>query len=190
MNVYLHCIVSNIKRIGLSKIQRYPPGRNFCGRPWMHGFLFLSNSWVINRGAVWFDSCDHLKTINVIVVSFLSLYRLLNAVIKKLYNSEAWWTTSKHKKSKGCFDIHARGPQKREAPGICPVCPIFNPALVARSTFCQGDKKGPTIFFKFISSYKGIGTNAYQFISWQYSAITIVAQQQNKHVMKDRKTTT
>ena len=30
---------------------------------------------------------------------------------------------------KECFDIEARGPQKREVQGICPVCPMVNPAL-------------------------------------------------------------
>jgi len=36
----------------------------------------------------------------------------------------------KHEKpTKECFDIQARGPQKREAPGIWPVCPMVNPAL-------------------------------------------------------------
>jgi len=30
------------------------------------------------------------------------------------------------------FDIQARGPQNREAPGICPVCPMVNPALTLR----------------------------------------------------------
>jgi len=33
---------------------------------------------------------------------------------------------------KGCFDIEARGPQKREAQGICPVYPMVNPALRVR----------------------------------------------------------
>jgi len=34
----------------------------------------------------------------------------------------------KNQKRQG-FDIQARGPQKREAPGICPVCQMVNPAL-------------------------------------------------------------
>jgi len=34
VNVRLHCIVSNLKRI--SKISTLPPWKNFCGRPWMH----------------------------------------------------------------------------------------------------------------------------------------------------------
>ena len=60
----------------------------------------------------------------------MSLTYKLNAVIKKLYNFDAWWTAWKHEKTvKECFGIQARGPQKREAPGICPVCPVVNPAL-------------------------------------------------------------
>jgi len=36
----------------------------------------------------------------------------------------------KHEKPlKECFDIQARGPHKREAPGICPVRQMVNPAL-------------------------------------------------------------
>jgi len=36
----------------------------------------------------------------------------------------------KHEKTvKECFDIQVRGPQKREAQGICPVCPMVNLAL-------------------------------------------------------------
>jgi len=30
---------------------------------------------------------------------------------------------------KDCFDIQAQGPQKHEAPGICLVCQMVNPAL-------------------------------------------------------------
>jgi len=40
-------------------------------------------------------------------------------------NSLNAWKTDKE-----CFDIQARGPQKREAAGICPVCPMVDPALV------------------------------------------------------------
>ena len=40
-------------------------------------------------------------------------------------NSLKTWKTS----IKESFDIQARGPQKREAPGICPVCPMVNRAL-------------------------------------------------------------
>jgi len=41
---------------------------------------------------------------------------MLNAVIKKLYNFDAWWTAKKIWKTvKECFGIQARGPQKREA---------------------------------------------------------------------------
>jgi len=36
---------------------------------------------------------------------------------------------------KECCDIQPRRPQKREAPGICQVCPIVNPALRARDDF-------------------------------------------------------
>jgi len=28
-----------------------------------------------------------------------------------------------------CFDVQSQDPKKREAPGICPVCPVVNPAL-------------------------------------------------------------
>jgi len=39
----------------------------------------------------------------------------------------------KHEKTvKECFDIQVRGSQKREASGICPVCPMVNPALPLR----------------------------------------------------------
>jgi len=34
VNVHLHCIVSNLKRI--SKISMLPPLKKFCGCPWMH----------------------------------------------------------------------------------------------------------------------------------------------------------
>jgi len=56
---------------------------------------------------------------------------MLNAVIKKLYNFDAWWTAWKHKKTtfKECFGTEVQGPQKREASGICPVCPMVNSAL-------------------------------------------------------------
>jgi len=36
VNVYLHCIASNLKRI--STISTLPPWKNFCGRPWIHWF--------------------------------------------------------------------------------------------------------------------------------------------------------
>jgi len=35
----------------------------------------------------------------------------------------------KEKAAKECFDIQVRGPQMREASGICPVCPMVNPVL-------------------------------------------------------------
>jgi len=35
---------------------------------------------------------------------------------------------------KQCYDIQARGPKKREAPDICPVCPMVNPALSSTTT--------------------------------------------------------
>jgi len=85
-----------------------------------------------------FDSIhvSHTKTINAKFVSFLNLYAVLNAVIKKLYNFDAWWTVWKHEKpAKECFDIQARGPQKSQAPGICPVCPMVNLALAAGSLY-------------------------------------------------------
>jgi len=31
---------------------------------------------------------------------------------------------------KKCIDIQARGPRKREAAGICPVCQMVNSALI------------------------------------------------------------
>jgi len=47
-----------------------------------------------------FDSIhvSHTKTINGKFVSFLNLYAVLNALIKKLYNFDAWWTAWKHEK--------------------------------------------------------------------------------------------
>jgi len=33
------------------------------------------------------------------------------------------------------FDIQARGSKKHEAPGICPVCPMFNPVLAKGTQF-------------------------------------------------------
>ena len=60
----------------------------------------------------------------------LSLTNVLNAVIKKLYNFDAWETAEIHEKPvKECFDIQARGPQMRMALGICPVWSMVNPAL-------------------------------------------------------------
>jgi len=42
-----------------------------------------------------------------------------------------WWTAQKDEKAvKEYFDIQAQGPQQREAPGICPVCSMVNPALL------------------------------------------------------------
>jgi len=58
VKVHFHCIVSNLKRI--NKISTLPPWKNFYGRPWMH--WFRSNSWVIKRGAIWFNSFKLLKS--------------------------------------------------------------------------------------------------------------------------------
>jgi len=52
VNVHLHCIVSNLKKI--SKFRRCHLWKNFCRRPCM--YWFRSDSWVIKRGAVWFKS--------------------------------------------------------------------------------------------------------------------------------------
>jgi len=47
------------------------------------------------------------------------------SLMKKLYNFDAWRKAWKHEKPvKNCFLI-----LKREAPGICPVFPMVNPAL-------------------------------------------------------------
>jgi len=64
----------------------------------------------------------------------VSLTYILNAVIRKLDTLDAWWTAWKHEKpTKECFDIQARGPQKRDALGICPVFPVVNPARFCNS---------------------------------------------------------
>jgi len=41
------------------------------------------------------------------------------------------------KSMKECFGIQARGPQKREALGISPVCPMVNPALKVALENCH-----------------------------------------------------
>jgi len=51
VNVHLHCIVSNLKRI--SKISMFPPPRkNSADARGCTDF----DSWVIKRGAVWFNT--------------------------------------------------------------------------------------------------------------------------------------
>jgi len=32
VNIYMHCNISNLKRI--SKMSTFPPWKTFCGRPW------------------------------------------------------------------------------------------------------------------------------------------------------------
>jgi len=62
----------------------------------------------------------------------VSLTYIPNAVIKTLYSTiltRGEQLKNISKPVKECFDIQARGPQQREAPGICPVCPMVNPAL-------------------------------------------------------------
>jgi len=58
VNVDLHCIVSNLKRI--STILTLHPWKNFCRRTWVQWFR-SSNSWVTKRGAASFNSFKSLK---------------------------------------------------------------------------------------------------------------------------------
>jgi len=72
---------------------------------------------------------SHSKTINAEVVSFLNLY----VKHTKQKTLQFWRVVNGLKTLKTvnkCVDIQARGPQKREAPGICPVWPMVNPALL------------------------------------------------------------
>ena len=87
VNVYLHCIVRNLWRI--SKIWTLPhPGKNVQGMHW-----FRSNSWVIKRGAVWFNSFKSLKNAKCQSYRFpWPIYTKRSSLIKKLYNFDAWWT--------------------------------------------------------------------------------------------------
>jgi len=43
VNVHLHCIVSNMKRISKISTLPPPPFKMFCRRPWMHWFRFLGH---------------------------------------------------------------------------------------------------------------------------------------------------
>ena len=54
--------------------------------------LFEITEWgPTKHGAVWFNSFKSLKkTINAKVVSFHKLQYIIDAVIKKLYNFDAW----------------------------------------------------------------------------------------------------
>jgi len=95
----------------------------------VHGMHWVrSSSWVIKRGGVWLILLSHSKTINAKIISFADLYT-------KRSNQKAlqFWcvvNSLKYEKPvKECFGIQARGPQNREVPGICPVCPMVNPAL-------------------------------------------------------------
>jgi len=68
------------------------------------------------------------KPINANVVSFLNLCtkrtKQTNLQFRLLVHSQKHETPVKE-----CFDIQARGPQKREPPGIFLVCPMVNPPL-------------------------------------------------------------
>ena len=95
----------------------------------MDTLISILQSWsVVLFGSIFFKS---LETLNAKVVSFLNVYY-------KRSNQKAlqFWrevNSLKHEKPlKECFDIQARGPHKRETPGICPVCQMFNPALLYR----------------------------------------------------------
>jgi len=122
VNIHLHCIVSNLKRV--SKFSTLPPWKNFCGRSWQctDFDLILGLYSVVLFGSI---LLSHSETINAKVVCFPNLHPVINAVIKQLYNFDAWWTPLKHEKTvKQCALIF-----KREAPGICLVFPVVNPAL-------------------------------------------------------------
>ena len=120
VNIHLHCIVSNLKRI--SKISTLSPSeKTSADAHECTDFDLILRSWSV----VLFGSnlLSHSKTINAKVVTFL------NAVIKKL---QFWRVGDSLKtwKRKECFVIQARGPLKHEAPGSYPACPVALPALV------------------------------------------------------------
>ena len=85
---------------------------------------------LIKRGAAWFNSFKSLK--NDKCQSYQFPY-ILNPVIKNstiLTRGEQ--PKNIKKTAKECFDIQAGVPKNREVPGICPVCPMVNPALTVR----------------------------------------------------------
>jgi len=98
---------------------------------------FRSNSWVIQHGSVWFNPFKPLK--NSKCPSYQFPY---STVYAKSSNQKAlqFWCVMNSlktlKTSKGVFwyssarPSKAWGPQKRETPGIYPVCPMVNPALL------------------------------------------------------------
>jgi len=69
-NVHLDCIISNRKRI--NKLPTFPPPWKLSADgPWIP--WCWSNSWVVKRGAAWFNSFKSLKTYNFKLVCFLNL---------------------------------------------------------------------------------------------------------------------
>ena len=87
VNIHLHCIVSNLKRV--SKFSTLPPWKNFCGRSWQctdFDLIFGLYSVVLFGSIL----LSHSETINAKVVCFPNLHPVINAVIKQLYNFDAW----------------------------------------------------------------------------------------------------
>jgi len=78
---------------------------------------FRSNSWFIKRSAVWFNSFKPLKNDKYQSCQFP--WRVVNS-LKTWKSSKRNVLTFKH-----------------EAPGIFPVCPMVNPALVKRCNYCK-----------------------------------------------------
>jgi len=83
VNVHLHCIASNLKRIG--KIFTLTPPAKFSADD--HGCtdfdLILGSYSMVLFGSI---LLSHSKTVNAQVISFLILQYMLKVVIKKLYN--------------------------------------------------------------------------------------------------------
>jgi len=70
VNVYLHCIASNLKRI--STISTLPPEKIFVD---VHESTdFRSNSWFIKRGAVWFNYFNSFRNDKCQIDGSLNLY--------------------------------------------------------------------------------------------------------------------
>ena len=119
--VNVHCIVSSATWKGWAKFRRCLLWKNLCRRPWMH--WFRSNSWVIKGGAICFNSFKPLKTISAKFVSFLNLYTKRSS-----QKALQFWRVVNSLKTRKSSKMNVLT-FKREAPGICPVCAILNPAL-------------------------------------------------------------
>ena len=92
---------------------------------------FIWNHWM-GAHKVWccFGSIllSHSKTINAKVLFSQPMYQTQLSESSTILTRVEDPKIKKHQ-VKEWFDIQARGPQKREDPGICPVWPTVNPSL-------------------------------------------------------------